>query len=152
MSDAFDEPIPVLLVEDNPGDVRLTQEALKEGSVPVDLFVAEDGAQALDFLHRRPPFADAPRPALILLDLNLPRMNGREVLALIKGDDRFRSIPVVVLTSSEAEKDIAEAYHYYANCFITKPVSFEKFMDVVKSIGGFWFHTVKLPRDERDAV
>lgn len=137
--------IEILLVEDNPGDVRLTREALKDAKVTNTLHVVEDGVLALDFLHRRPPFSEAPRPDLILLDLNLPRKSGREVLAEIKSDERFRAIPVVVLTTSKAEEDILRAYNLHANCYITKPVDFTQFTTIVRTIEDFWLTIVTLP-------
>lgn len=140
------EPVEVLLVEDNPGDVLLTREALREGKVHAHLNVVTDGEMALAYLRRQPPFESAPRPDLILLDLNLPRKNGQEVLAEIKSDDYFRRIPVVVLTSSEAEQDILKSYDLHANCFVTKPVSLDQFIRVVQSIEEFWLTLVKLPR------
>ena len=140
-------PIEVLLVEDNPGDVRLTREALKEGKVCNNLSVVPDGVQAMAFLRREGPYAAAPRPDVILLDLNLPRKDGREVLEEVKGDPELRTIPVVVLTSSEAERDIARAYALHANCYITKPVDLDQFITVVKSIEDFWFSIVKLPQE-----
>ncbi len=139
--------IEVLLVEDNPGDVRLTREALKEGKVFNNLSVAKDGEEALAFLRREGGFAAAPRPDVILLDLNLPRKDGREVLEAIKADPALRTIPVVILTSSEAERDIVRAYELNANCYITKPVDLDQFITVVKSIENFWFTVVKLPRE-----
>jgi CheY-like chemotaxis protein len=142
-------PIEVLLVEDNPGDVRLTREALKEGKVHNNLHVAPDGVEALAFLRREGKYADAVRPDLILLDLNLPRKGGREVLEEVKGDPALRHIPVVILTSSQAEQDIARAYDLHANCYITKPVDLDQFITVVKSIEDFWFTVVKLPTDTR---
>jgi CheY-like chemotaxis protein len=138
-------PIEVLLVEDNPGDVRLTREALKEGKVHNNLHVAADGVEALAFLRREGRYADAVRPDLILLDLNLPRKGGREVLEEIKGDPTLRNIPVVILTSSSAEQDIARAYDLHANCYISKPVDLDQFITVVRSIENFWFTVVKLP-------
>jgi two-component system, chemotaxis family, response regulator Rcp1 len=138
-------PIEVLLVEDNPGDVRLTREALKEGKVRNNLHVAPDGVEALAFLRREGPHAGAPRPDLILLDLNLPRKSGREVLEEIKADASLRQIPVVILSSSEAEQDILRAYDLHANCYVTKPVDLDQFITVVKSIEDFWFTIVKLP-------
>lgn len=138
-------PIEILLVEDNPGDVRLTREALKDAKVLNTLHVVEDGVSALDFLYRRPPYADAPRPDLILLDLNLPRKNGREVLAEIKADDRTKMIPVVVLTTSRAEEDVLRAYNLHANCYITKPVDFAQFTHIVRTIEDFWLTIVTLP-------
>jgi CheY-like chemotaxis protein len=142
---AVSRPIEVLLVEDNPGDVRLTREALKEGKVRNNLNVAIDGVEALAYLRREGKYADAVRPDLVLLDLNLPRKDGREVLAEIKGDPALRSIPVVVLTSSQAEQDIVRAYDLHANCYITKPVDLDQFITVVKTIEDFWFTIVKLP-------
>ncbi|MCA9971271.1 MAG: response regulator [Anaerolineales bacterium] len=138
----------ILLVEDNPGDVRLTQEALKEGKVLNELHVAKDGVEALDFLFRRGAHADAPRPDVILLDLNLPKMNGHEVLAEIKADPRLKPIPVVILTTSSAEDDIVRTYNLHANCYITKPVDLEQFITVVQSVEDFWFTIVKLPPDQ----
>ena len=143
------EPIEVLLVEDNPGDVRLTREALKEGKVRNNLSVAPDGVEALAFLRRQGKYADAPRPDVILLDLNLPKKDGREVLEEIKADPALRSIPVVILTSSDAERDIVRAYSLHANCYITKPVDLDQFITVVKSIEDFWFTIVKLPPEPR---
>jgi len=142
-------PVEILLVEDNPGDVRLTREALKEGKVHNNLHVAPDGVEALAFLNREGKYADAVRPDLILLDLNLPRKGGREVLEVIKGEPSLRHIPVVILTSSQAEQDIARAYDLHANCYITKPVDLDQFITVVKSIEDFWFTVVKLPTDTR---
>jgi CheY-like chemotaxis protein len=138
-------PIEILLVEDNPGDVRLTKEALKEGRFANLINVAVDGFEAMAFLRREGKYANASRPDLILLDLNLPKKNGREVLAEIKADSNLKSIPVVVLTSSQAEKDIVATYNLHANCYITKPVDFEQFICVVRSIEDFWFAVVKLP-------
>jgi two-component system, chemotaxis family, response regulator Rcp1 len=138
-------PVEILLVEDNPGDVRLTVEALKEARVTNRLSVVTDGEEALAFLRRQGPHADAPRPDLILLDLNLPRKDGREVLAEIKDDDDLRRIPVIVLTTSSADKDVLKTYDLYANCYITKPVDFMQFLAVMKAIEGFWFTIVKLP-------
>jgi two-component system, chemotaxis family, response regulator Rcp1 len=140
-------PIEVLLVEDNPGDVRLTREALKEGKVRNNLAVAENGVEALAYLRREGRYTDVTRPDLILLDLNLPRKDGRQVLEEIKADATLRNIPVVVLTSSEAEQDILKAYALHANCYITKPVDLDQFVKVVKSIEDFWFTIVKLPTD-----
>jgi CheY-like chemotaxis protein len=137
--------IEVLLVEDNPGDVRLTKEALKEGRLLNNLFVVGDGVEALSFLRQQGKYAEAAQPDLILLDLNLPKKDGREVLAEIKGDCRLRRIPVVVLTTSSAEEDILRIYDLHANCFVTKPVDLEQFMRVIKSIEDFWVSVVKLP-------
>jgi CheY-like chemotaxis protein len=138
-------PIEILLVEDNPGDVRLTIEALKEGKVRNNLSVARDGVEALTFLHRQGSFSEASRPDLILLDLNLPKKDGREVLADIKNDPVLRRIPVVVLTTSKAEEDILRTYDLHANCYITKPVDLEQFISVVRSIDDFWLSVVRLP-------
>ncbi|HEX8701893.1 MAG TPA: response regulator [Myxococcaceae bacterium] len=145
MSEEFGRPIEILLVEDNPGDVRLTIEALKEGKVRNNLSVAKDGVEALAFLRREGPHAGSARPDLILLDLNLPRKDGREVLADIKEDPVLRRIPVVVLTTSKAEEDILRTYDLHANCYITKPVDLEQFISVVKSIDDFWLSVVRLP-------
>lgn len=135
------QPVEVLLVEDNPGDVRLTQEALRDAKVRSNLHVANDGVEAMAFLRR----SDVPRPDVILLDLNLPKMSGREVLEQIKGDAVLRDIPVVVLTTSQAEQDIEESYRLRANAFVTKPVGLQQFFTVVQSIQHFWFEIVKLP-------
>jgi CheY-like chemotaxis protein len=139
------KPIEILMVEDNPGDVRLTVEALKEGKVRNKLHVVEDGVEAMAFLRGEGEYADAPRPDLILLDLNLPKKDGREVLAEIKGDPNLRRIPVVVLTVSEANEDILKTYDLHANCYITKPVDLDQFIVVVKSVEDFWLTIVKLP-------
>jgi CheY-like chemotaxis protein len=138
-------PIDILLVEDNPGDVRLTIEALKEDKLQSNLHVVKDGIQAMAFLHQEEGYDDAPRPDLILLDLNLPKKDGREVLEEIKADENLRRIPVVILTSSQAEEDILKTYNLHANCYITKPVNLEQFTKVVKSIESFWLTIVKLP-------
>jgi CheY-like chemotaxis protein len=143
MSDG--RPVEILLVEDNPADVRLTVEALKEGKVRNNLRVARDGVEALQYLRREGPFAGATRPDLVLLDLNLPRRDGREVLAEIKADEVLKQIPVVVLTTSSAEADILRSYSLHANCYITKPVDLDQFVQVVKSIDDFWLTIVKLP-------
>jgi chemotaxis family two-component system response regulator Rcp1 len=137
-------PIEILLVEDNPGDVRLTKEALKDAKVRNTLHVAMDGVEALAFLRKQGKYAAVPRPDLILLDLNLPKKNGREVLEDIKNDDALRHIPVVILTTSQAERDIAESYRLHANAYVTKPVDLEQFLTVVKSIEQFWLEIVKL--------
>ena len=139
------EPIEILLIEDNLGDVRLTMEALKEGKVSNNLSVVKDGVEAIAFLRQEDKYADAPQPNLILLDLNLPRKDGREVLAEIKQDPDLRRIPVVILTTSQAEQDILKTYDLYANCYITKPVDLEQFITVVSSIETFWLSIVKLP-------
>ncbi|ADO75206.1 response regulator [Stigmatella aurantiaca] len=138
-------PIEILLVEDNPGDVRLTIEALKEGKVRNNLSVARDGVEALAFLRREGIHEKASRPDLILLDLNLPRKDGREVLEEIKQDASLRRIPVVVLTTSKAEEDILRTYDLHANCYINKPVDLEQFISVVRSIDDFWLSVVRLP-------
>lgn len=138
--------IEILLVEDNPGDARLTLEAFKEGKVINNVSIARDGVEALSFLRREEPYTNAPQPDLILLDLNLPRKDGREVLAEIKADERLRQIPVVVLTTSTAEEDIARAYSSHANCYISKPVDLKQFLRVVNSIESFWLNFVKLPQ------
>jgi CheY-like chemotaxis protein len=138
-------PVEILLVEDNPGDVRLTREALREGKVRNNLSVASDGVEAIAYLRKEGEHAKAVRPDLILLDLNLPRMDGREVLKEIKADPVLRHIPVVVLTSSQAEEDIVRAYDLHANCYVTKPVDLDQFIRVVESIEDFWFTIVKLP-------
>jgi len=140
-------PVEILLVEDNPGDVRLTQEALKESKVTNNLSVAEDGVEALAFLKREGKYADAPRPDLLLLDLNLPKKDGRELLEEIKANENLRRIPVVVLTTSKAEEDIVRMYNQHANCYITKPIDFDQFIEVIKSIENFWLTIVKLPTD-----
>lgn len=139
-------PIEILLVEDNAADVRLTIEALREGKVRNNLSVTRDGVEAMEFLRRQGAYAQAPRPDLVLLDLNLPKMDGREVLAQIKADPQLRTIPVVVLTTSSAEADILKSYSLHANCYITKPVDLDQFVTVVKSIDDFWLTIVKLPR------
>ena len=141
-------PIEILLVEDNPGDVRLTQEVLKDGRIKNTLRVVGDGVEALEFLHREGLHADAKTPDLILLDLNLPRMSGREVLAEIKSDPDLHRIPIVVLTTSAAETDILTSYDLHANCYITKPVDLDQFVKVVRSIEDFWLAIVRLPRED----
>jgi CheY-like chemotaxis protein len=138
-------PVEILLVEDSPSDTELTIEALKEAKVRNNLSVVEDGVEALAFLRRQGSYAKAPRPDLVLLDLNLPRKDGREVLAEIKADDELKSIPVVVLTTSRAEEDVCRAYKLHANCYVSKPVDFEQFLEVVKSIENFWLFLVTLP-------
>ena len=142
-------PIDVLLVEDSVGDVRLTREALKDAKVHINLHVASDGAEAMTFLKREGQYANAPRPDLILLDLNLPKKDGREVLEEIKQSLTLKSIPVVILTTSASEADILRSYRLHANCYITKPVDLDGFLDVVKSIDNFWLSVVKLPREGR---
>jgi CheY-like chemotaxis protein len=137
--------IDVLLVEDDPGDVLMTREAFEEHKLRNTLHVVNDGVEAVSFLRREGEFADAPRPGLILLDLNLPKMDGREVLAVIKADEALRSIPVVVLTTSEAEEDVLRSYSLHANAYVTKPVDFERFIKVVQQIDDFFVTVVKLP-------
>ncbi len=145
MIDSQAKTIEVLLVEDNPGDVRLTFEAMKEGKVVNHINVARDGVEAMAYLHRDGAYRNAARPDLILLDLNLPRKSGREVLAEVKADESLRQIPVVILTTSQAEEDILRTYNLHANCYVTKPVDLEQFIQVVRSINDFWFSVVKLP-------
>ncbi len=145
MSENRGRPIEILLVEDSPSDTDLTLEALKDFKVRNHVSVVEDGVQALEFLRRQSPFTDVPRPDLIMLDLNLPRKDGREVLAEIKVDENLRTIPIVVLTTSRAEQDILRAYQLSANCYITKPVDFNQFLEVVRSIENFWLFVVTLP-------
>lgn len=140
-------PIELLLVEDSPGDVRLTQEALRDANPAVTVHVAPDGVVAMEFLRRVGVHAAAPRPDLILLDLNLPRMDGREVLALIKGDDDLKTIPTVILTTSAAEADVQRSYQLQANCYLRKPVQLEAFETLVKSINEFWLTKAQLPRN-----
>jgi len=137
--------IDILMVEDDPGDVRLTREALKGSKVLHHLNVVEDGVAALDYLHKAPPYQDAVRPDIVLLDLNLPRKDGREVLAAMKQDDSLRTIPVVILTTSQAEEDVLRAYNLNANCYVTKPVDFDQFMRIVRTIEDFWLTVVTLP-------
>lgn len=139
------EAIDILLVEDNPGDIRLTQEALKESKMRNRLNVVQDGVEALDFLRRKAPYDSAPRPDIILLDLNLPRKDGRAVLEEIKADADLRRIPVVILTTSDDEHDILRSYDLHANCYITKPLDLHQFASIVKTIENFWFQIVKLP-------
>ena len=139
-------PIEILLVEDSPGDVRLTKEALRDAKVRNNLHVASDGMEATDFLKRQGKHASAPHPDLILLDLNLPKKGGWQVLEEIKADPRLKSIPVVILTTSGAEEDILRSYQHHANCYITKPVDLDQFLKVVKTIDNFWLTIVKLPR------
>jgi two-component system, chemotaxis family, response regulator Rcp1 len=138
-------PVEFLLAEDNPGDVRLTKEALRESKISNNLNVVPDGVEAMAFLRREGKYADAPRPDVILLDLNLPKKDGREVLAEVKGDPVLRLIPVVIITSSEAEQDVLKTYELYANCYVTKPVDLEQFIKVIQSIETFWLTIVTLP-------
>ena len=139
------DAVEILLVEDNPGDVRLTQESLKESKMHNNLNVVQDGVEALKYLQREEPYENSVRPDIILLDLNLPRMDGRELLKIIKEDASLRRIPVVILTTSDSEKDILATYDLYANCYITKPIDLNRFAEIVKTIEGFWFQIVKLP-------
>ena len=141
-------PIQVLLVEDSPGDIRLTKEAFREANMSIQLYVATDGVEAMTFLRQEPPYVDAPRPDLILLDLNLPKMDGREVLAHIKADESLKTIPTVILTTSEAEADIVKSYQLQANTYLTKPVQLDAFQSLVKSINDFWLIKAKLPQKE----
>ena len=138
-------PIEILLVEDSPSDAEFTIEALKEAKMRNHLSLVEDGVQAMEFLRRQGKYAQAPRPDLIMLDLNLPRKDGREVLAELKADNNLQTIPVVVLTTSRAEQDVLRAYQLHANCYITKPVDFQQFLNVVRSIESFWLFVVTLP-------
>ncbi|TLS65639.1 response regulator [Mariprofundus erugo] len=140
-----EQAIEILLVEDSPGDVRLTVEAFKDMKLHNKLSVASDGVEALQFLRREGAYADASRPDIIILDLNLPRLDGRQVLAEIKADERLKHIPVIILTSSSADEDIAHTYKLHANCFITKPISFEEFTRVITTVNDFWLSIVKLP-------
>jgi len=144
-------PIEVLLVEDSPGDVRLTQEAFRDANPEIRLHVATDGVEAMAFLRRQGAHVQAPRPDLILLDLNLPKMDGREVLTLIKEDASLKTIPTVILTTSSAEADIVKSYQLQANCYLTKPVQLDAFEALVKSINDFWLTKVKLPQQESKA-
>jgi CheY-like chemotaxis protein len=141
--------IDVLLVEDSPGDAWLTREAFREANASIRLHVACDGAEAMEFLQREGAFSDSPRPDFIVLDLNLPKMDGREVLAEIKGDDSLKTIPTVILTTSDAEADVLRSYELQANCYLTKPVQLDEFEKVVKSINEFWLLTATLPAQAR---
>jgi len=138
-------PLQVLLVDDSPGDVRLTQEAFRDADPTIRMHVASDGVEAMAFLKREGVYVNAPRPDLILLDLNLPKMDGREVLLHIKGDDNLRTIPTIILTTSEAEADIVKSYQLQANCYLNKPVQLDAFVNLVKSINDFWLTRAKLP-------
>jgi CheY-like chemotaxis protein len=139
------EPVEILLAEDNPGDVTLTRKALERGNVINNLHVVNDGVKALSFLRKEGEYADEPRPDLILLDLDMPRKDGRDVLKAIKNDEELRRIPVVVMTSSEAEQDIVQSYDLHANAYLTKPVDFDGFLDIVKRIEDFWLTVVRMP-------
>ena len=147
-SQVAERPMEILLVDDNPGDVRLTAEALRDGEVENRLHTAKDGMEAMAFLRRKGRYIDAPRPDLILLDLNMPRMNGRQVLAEIKEDSALKHIPVVILTGSREMDDIVKTYDLHANCYVTKPIDFEQFIMMMKSITDFWLSIVKLPSEE----
>ncbi|MFZ0087178.1 MAG: response regulator [Candidatus Acidiferrales bacterium] len=149
LTDRAIKPIEVLLVEDSPGDVRLTQEAFREANQSIRLHVASDGVEAMAYLRRGGIYADAPRPDIILLDLNLPKMDGREVLAHIKDDEDLKTIPIVILTTSEAEVDIVKSYQLQANCYLSKPVQLDEFESLVKSINSFWLTAVSLPGREK---
>ncbi|MBN3909365.1 MAG: response regulator [Nostoc sp. NMS1] len=138
-------PIEVLLVEDNPGDAQLTRIALEDSKISIHLNVVEDGVEAMAFLRKQEKYVKAAHPDIVLLDLNLPRKDGREVLAEIKADEKLKRIPVVILTTSQSEEDILKAYNLSANCYITKPVDFDQFVKIVQSIENFWFAIVKLP-------
>lgn len=140
-----EKPFEILLVDDSPTDVLLTRDAFENSKLSNKLHVVEDGVDAVSFLKREPPYEDVPRPGLILLDLNLPKMSGLEVLEIIKADDELRMIPVVVITTSKAEEDVIRSYGLHANCYIKKPLDFEKLAEVVKSINAFWFTVVTLP-------
>lgn len=143
------EPADILLVEDNPGDVRLTKEAFKDGQITNTLHVVDDGVEALDFLFQRNEYEDAPIPDLVLLDLNLPRTDGEEVLEELKEDPELRSIPVIVLTSSRAEEDVVRSYELHANAYLTKPVDPDEFIETIRAFETFWFSVVRLPPEER---
>jgi len=139
-------PINILLVEDNPGDARLAVEALTEGKITNNISIVQDGIEAISFLRRETGYSDAPRPDLIFLDLNLPKMNGKDVLAAIKKDSELKRIPVIILTTSDADRDISATYELQANCYITKPVGFDQFFNVIQSVENFWLTVVRLPK------
>ncbi len=142
------ETIDILLVEDNPGDVRLTKEALRDAKVLNDVHVAKDGVEAMQFLHKEARFENVPTPDLILLDLNLPRKDGREVLAEVKADPKLKRIPIVILTTSKADEDIIKTYNLHANAYITKPVDLNRFVEIIHTLEEFWFSIVRLPPKE----
>jgi len=142
-------PIQILLVEDSPGDVRLTRECFKDAKIRVNLHVAGNGEEAIEFLNRSAADGHTPLPDLVLLDLNLPGMDGREVLAIIKSDERFKRVPVVVLTISKSEEDVLRSYDLHANCYIVKPIDFGQFVNVIRSIEDFWLTVVRLPTEDR---
>ena len=139
-------PINILLVEDNPGDARLAVEALTEGKITNNISIVQDGIEAISFLRRETGYSDAPRPDLIFLDLNLPKMNGKDVLAAIKKDSQLKRIPVIILTTSDADRDISATYELQANCYITKPVGIDQFFNVIQSVENFWLTVVRLPK------
>lgn len=141
------KPIEILLAEDSPGDVRLTQEAFKRGRVLNNMNIVSDGEDAMAFLHQEGKYANTPRPDIILLDLNMPRKDGREVLAEIKADNNLKYIPVVILTTSKSEEDVLRSYSNHANCYITKPINIDEFFKIVNSIEDFWFNIVRLPKE-----
>jgi CheY-like chemotaxis protein len=141
--------VDILLVEDNPGDVRLTKEALKDAKVMNEIYVAKDGVEAMDFLNKKGAFKEAPTPDMILLDLNLPRKDGREVLAEVKKDPNLKHIPVIILTTSKADEDIIKTYNLHANAYITKPVDLNRFVEIIHALEEFWFTIVKLPPKEQ---
>ncbi|MFW6309589.1 MAG: response regulator [Prolixibacteraceae bacterium] len=143
------KPVDILLVEDSPGDADLAKEALEESKLKNNLYIAMDGEEAMDFLYKRGKFQDVPRPDLIILDLNLPKKDGREVLKEIKENPKLRRIPVVILTTSKAEEDVLKTYDLHANCYITKPLDLDKFMEVVHSIENFWLSIVVLPNSDK---
>ncbi len=145
MRNQKNRPLRVLLVEDNPADAELTREALQENHLSVDLSIVSDGVKAVDFLHRRGAFARARRPDIIVLDLNLPRLHGKEVLASVRAAAELRVVPVVVLTSSAADQDVRESYELGANCYVTKPLELHSFQDIVRTLEAFWFNVVRLP-------
>jgi two-component system, chemotaxis family, response regulator Rcp1 len=145
MQEILSQPVDILLVEDNPGDVRLTQEAFRESKLTIRLNVVMDGEDALNYLFRRPPYENATRPDMILLDLNIPKKDGREVLEEIKQDDSLRYVPVIILTTSNAEQDIVKTYNLKVNAYINKPVDFDRFFDIVQKIETFWLMTATLP-------
>jgi len=145
MNSKATEPVDVLLVEDNPGDVRLTKEALKDAKLKIHMHVVGDGMEAMAFLRKQGKYTASPRPDLVLLDLNLPKKDGRQVLAEIKEDPDLRRIPVVIITSSKAEEDVLKSYNLHANCYVTKPLDLDQFITVVQSIEQFWLTIVKLP-------
>ncbi len=142
------KPVDILIVEDNPGDARLIKEVINGNKIQCQLHLVKDGVEAMNFLNRKEEFTGSPRPDLIFLDLNLPKKDGREVLAEIKTDDNLKQIPVVVMTTSQAEEDILKSYSLHANCYVTKPLDLDQFVNVVKSIEDFWFSLVKLPTKE----